>query len=86
MATIMAIGAMPSSTARSRLHRQRVRAGRMVFWVELEVEQLREVLIAANLLQQWDAEDHRAMNCAFEKAVGLWMARELNKLKDSGQL
>jgi hypothetical protein len=75
-----------SSTARSRRHRQRVSAKKRVFWAEVNVEEIREVLVVGGLLQQWDQENHKAINAAFQRAVSLWVGRELAKLRSSGQL
>jgi hypothetical protein len=65
-----------SSTARSRLARQRHRNGRWTLSVEVEIEPLREVLHAGGLLGEWDFENRGPISHALSEAIALWMAAD----------
>jgi len=78
------VSAAGNSTARSRRCRQRKRSGKLMVWAELDAEELREVLVAGDLLKEWDQENHKAINYAFQQAVNLWIGRELARLKGLG--
>lgn len=69
-----------TSTARTRLCRQRARDGKIRLTVTLDLERLRNVLLGADLLKDWDDEDKQAISVAFQHAVELWMANEERKL------
>ena len=71
---------MPSSTARVRRCRQRARDGKIVLRVTVNLERLRDVLLDADLLKEWDDEDKLAIAAAFQRAVELWMANEERNL------
>jgi hypothetical protein len=65
-----------SSTARVHLFRQRRRAGKVVRPIAVPLERARNVLIAAAILKEWDAENDAAFNAALEHAIDLWLANE----------
>lgn len=69
-----------SSTVRTQRCRQRKRQGKAVLPVPVDLERLRNVLVSANLLKQWDEDDRQATIAAFARAVELWVTREERKL------
>jgi hypothetical protein len=66
----------PISTERVHLFRQRRRAGKVVRPIAVALERTRNVLIAAGVLKEWDAENDAAFNAALEHAIDLWIADE----------
>jgi hypothetical protein len=69
-----------TSTARTRRCRQLAREGKIRLTVTLDLERLRDVLLSAGLLTEWDDGDRGVISAAFETAVELWMANEERKL------
>ncbi len=68
-----------SAAARVRRFRARKRAGKVVIPVSVHLERVRNVLLAAGLLKEWDDEDAAAFGAALELAIDLWIAEEERK-------
>jgi hypothetical protein len=58
---------MPNNTERSRLRRKLKREGKAQFTIALELDGLRDLLLASRLVGEWDLEDHEAVRCGLEK-------------------
>jgi len=48
--------------------------------VMINLECVRDILLGAELLAEWDDDDRQAITAAFQRAVELWMASEERKL------
>ena len=70
------------SARRTRRCRQRARDGMIRIPVVVNLQRLRDVLLGAELLAEWDDDDKNAITAAFQRAVELWMANEERKLGD----
>jgi hypothetical protein len=68
------------STARTRRCRQLARDGKILLRVTVNLERLRDILLGAELLAEWDDDDKQAITAAFQRAVELWLAAEERKL------
>jgi hypothetical protein len=82
MTQVGALRTRRKNTARVRACRQRVRDGEILLTVKLKVERMRDVLLSAGLLEEWNDDDKRAISAAFQRAVDLWMSNEERKLGD----
>lgn len=69
-----------TSAVRTRRCRQLAREGKIVLMVTVELERLRDVLLSAGLLAEWDDQDRQAITVAFQRAVELWISNEERKL------
>ncbi len=65
-----------SSTARSRPHRERQRAGRALITIEIDPIATSELLIDYEILPAWDAEDRGAISRALTRLIDLLIVRD----------
>jgi hypothetical protein len=69
-----------SGADRTRRSRALAGAGVLRLVVKLPKGRLRDVLIEAGLLKEWDDQDKQAIAVAFQRACELWLAREEQRL------
>jgi hypothetical protein len=55
--------------------RERKRAGKIVLTIEVEAAAIRELLLDAGYLQQWNDHDRREIGRALEVALDVWARR-----------
>jgi hypothetical protein len=55
-----------------RAYRRRKCNGRAVFKIEAHIASLRDLLLDAGFLREWDSEDRHAIEKALQQAVAVW--------------
>lgn len=65
-----------TAATRLRAHRERIRAGRAVLRVEVNLHEWSDILVETEFLKGWDAENRDQIEAATERVIDLLIRLE----------